>query len=78
MGAVKKLLAEIAVTLESIHNEIPRPTWEEAVSRVLVTFQFNDSDSIMFIDEDGPKSWCEAALSDIIEKEWDDVWEDET
>ena len=74
MGAVKKLLAEIAVMLESIHDETPRPTWEEAMNRVLVTFQLNDSDSIMFLDEDDPKSWCETTLSDFIGKEWDSVW----
>jgi len=88
MGGVSDLLIEIEEEMREIHAEVPRPTWEEAVARLLAsehegrqgnTFTLGDApgdDEEGEEGEDGEdgRAWIESVLENVGEQ-WEDDWE---
>mmetsp|Transcript_6515 Transcript_6515/g.15092 ORF Transcript_6515/g.15092 Transcript_6515/m.15092 type:complete len:331 (-) Transcript_6515:439-1431(-) len=89
MGGVSDLLIDIEEDMRAIHAESPRPTWEEAVARLMAiehqgrhgnTFTLGDGPGDDQEGEEGEndeedgRAWIESALESVGEQ-WDDDWE---
>jgi len=89
MGGVKDLLYEIEEDMREIHAEVPRPSWEEAMSRLLAAKHQgragntitlgdkqdrSDEEDHSDMDDDGT-TWIESVLADTIGQGWDENWD---
>jgi len=70
------LITGIEMDMRGIHAEQPRPTWEEAVARMLAT-EHKSRDGTSFTLGETPgfgREWIEGVLQDSIGEAWKDDW----
>ena len=85
VGWVKAIMTEIAEDLRGLHAEKPRPSWDEAVAKLLDkeytgasgTFKLSDSYAPGRRTHGDGLSWIENTLCDHIGMHWDDEWGEE-
>ena len=78
MGGVSDLIQDIEENLRDLHDESPRPTWEEAVARLQRDFNHKARKTGMTIclDDDEGRAMIKEVFEEI-GADWDEDWEEE-